>query len=323
MVLILSIDTDASTELVIQWLKYYHHPYQRINVADFVKGELFCNVPTRELLVKDRPLPLRDIGAVWFRKFYGFRSIPHFKKFRQMQIVPENLLEKEYNVLFELLFYWLEEKNWLVHYRSAILNKPVVLAKALEAGIQVPETFITNSLKRVIDGSSGASHITKTLAESAMLIHGEQKAYSTLTEVILPENIARLPAGFSASMVQRQIEKQFEVRTFYCTGEFYSMAIFSQADERTKVDFRNYNPDRPNRFTPYQLPADVEERLRRLFHDLSLNCGCVDLICTPTAEWCFLEINPAGQFGMIEGACNYPLHKIVAEKLMQMDQHKQ
>jgi ATP-GRASP peptide maturase of grasp-with-spasm system len=322
MILILSVDTEASTDLVIQWLKYYNHPYRRINAGDFVKGELFFDVSKKEFRINGNRLVLGDIGAVWLRKFYGFRSIRHFRKFREMQITPADLLEKEYHIFFDLLFYLLEEKNWLVHYRSISLNKPVVLAKALAAGLRVPETFITNSLKETSERLSTASHITKTMEESAMLVDREQRAYSTLTEVIQPEDILRLPAKFSASMVQRQIEKQFELRIFYCNGKFYSMAIFSQMDEQTKVDFRNYNADRPTRFTPYQLPGDVEDKLRQLFYSLSLNCGSVDMICSPTGELYFLEINPAGQFGMIEGACNYPLHKIVAETLIEMDQSK-
>lgn len=33
----------------------------------------------------------------------------------------------------------------------------------------------------------------------------------------------------------------------------------------------------------------------------------------------FLEINPTGQFGMIDFPCNYGLHKIVAKKLINLD----
>ena len=39
------------------------------------------------------------------------------------------------------------------------------------------------------------------------------------------------------------------------------MAIFSQLDEKTKYDFRNYNHGKPNRNIPYKLPEDIKEKV--------------------------------------------------------------
>ena len=94
------------------------------------------------------------------------------------------------------------------------------------------------------------------------------------------------------------------------------MAIFSQNDKQTKVDFRNYNDNKPNRYVPYVLPKNIELKITQLMQKLDLNTGSVDLIKNHDGNYVFLEINPVGQFGMVSEPCNYYLEKIIAEYLI-------
>ena len=112
------------------------------------------------------------------------------------------------------------------------------------------------------------------------------------------------------------MEKAFEIRAFYLAGRVWAMAIFSQAEERTALDFRNYDAQRPSRTVPYRLPDPVVGAIGRLMRSLGLSSGALDLIRTPEGRHVFLEVNPAGQFGMVSGPCNYHLEKLVAEHLM-------
>lgn len=66
-----------------------------------------------------------------------------------------------------------------------------------------------------------------------------------------------------------------ELRVFYVLGEFYSMAIFSQENENTSIDFRNYDYDNPTNNAPYSLPAPSKDKLIKL---LNLRTGSIDLI---------------------------------------------
>ncbi len=52
---------------------------------------------------------------------------------------------------------------------------------------------------------------------------------------------------------------------------------------------------------------------------IGLNCGSLDFIVDINDKFYFLEVNPTGQFGMVDFPCNYNLHKIVAEQLIKMD----
>jgi len=95
------------------------------------------------------------------------------------------------------------------------------------------------------------------------------------------------------------------------------MAIFSQSDAKTKVDFRNYNDEKPNRMVPYKLPCDIEKKIDVFMKKINLNNGSIDFILTEKNEYFFLEVNPAGQYGMIEQACFYGLDEKIAKILCQ------
>jgi len=101
---------------------------------------------------------------------------------------------------------------------------------------------------------------------------------------------------------------------------FYPMAIFSQNDEKTKVDFRNYNLQRPNRKTPYELEKSIENKLYALVKEMGLTSGSLDLIRTIDDRYVFLEVNPIGQFGMTSTPCNYFLEEKIAKNLIQKNE---
>ena len=84
-----------------------------------------------------------------------------------------------------------------------------------------------------------------------------------------------------------------------------------------RADFRRYNAHRPNRTVPYRLPAGLAAGLRALLDELRMETASVDFIRTPGGRHVFLEVNPAGQFGMMSHPCNYRLEKRVASYLIE------
>jgi D-alanine-D-alanine ligase-like ATP-grasp enzyme len=95
------------------------------------------------------------------------------------------------------------------------------------------------------------------------------------------------------------------------------MAIFSQRNNRTSIDFRRYDEERPNHSVPFNLPADIKQKLRRFMREIDLDSGAIDMIYNNNGNYCFLEVNPVGQFGMISFPCNYKIEKKIAEILIQ------
>ncbi len=218
------------------------------------------------------------------------------------------------NYLAEYLIY-LPVKT-IGNYKLQDLNKLEVLLKAKMLEITIPDSYIVSSKNRLIDLLKEKEIITKPYHEVIFPIY-DGKPYQNYTSEITNDNCEKIEEEFYPTLLQKKINKLFEIRTFYLFGKFYSMAIFSQQSTKTKLDFRNYNFEKPNRTVPINLPVGIEKKLNKLMRNLSLNMGAIDLIYTSTNEYVFLEINPVGQFGMISTPCNYYLEKLITNHLIE------
>jgi glutathione synthase/RimK-type ligase-like ATP-grasp enzyme len=56
--------------------------------------------------------------------------------------------------------------------------------------------------------------------------------------------------------------------------------------------------------------------LRALMTELGLVFGAIDLICTPAGEYVFLEVNPGGEWGMLERDLRLPIADAIARALL-------
>ena len=203
------------------------------------------------------------------------------------------------------------------------LNKLLVLRAAREIGFLTPKTFVTNhaeGLQRVT--AQAPDLITKAISEAVYLFDKSESetGYFWYTEQVTEKLLASGPDRISPSLLQEHIRKAFELRVFYLIDECHSMAILSQTDPQTQVDFRKYNDRKPNRMIPFRLPEEIDHKIKRLFSILNLNTGSVDLIVDTDGNFYFLEINPVGLFSMVSAPCNYLLEKKIAVRLMEYAQ---
>jgi ATP-GRASP peptide maturase of grasp-with-spasm system len=161
--------------------------------------------------------------------------------------------------------------------------------------------------------------ITKCIADG-IFYSLDDYDFSMYTQEVTESMIVAIPEDLLyPSLFQQMLEKKYELRIFYLDGICYPMAIFSQNDKQTKVDFRHYNVQKPNRNVPYQLPSEIETGIVKLMESLELRCGSIDMVRTIDGQYVFLEVNPIGQFGMVSGPCNYYLEKEMAKYLIKHD----
>ena len=305
MIIIISESLDKSTENVIDWIEHYGSSSIRKNYeCDF--QNFFYSISSKKIentFIKN---------VVWNRRGY-------------LSIIPNKLkntdwfsyLNKEQlPVLFA--FEYGEKSNFIGSYKKEIHNNKIInLQIALDVGFKIPETFITNNktdLIRFVDKSK--IYITKSLFQSPN-IKIENLVYSGVGTNIL--NMNSVSEFFAPSLVQEYIEKEIEIRIFFIKKSYYAMAIFSQSDEKTKIDFRNYNEDRPNRSIPFILPPKILLKIKTFIKKMKLDTGSIDLILTPEGEYFFLEINPMGQYDWLSKDCNYYIDKKIAEILITED----
>lgn len=307
MILILSDLFDLSTNSVIEWLNFYKKKYFRINAQDnldidFIGTDVILKTATSSV-------KLSEINSFWYRRGYlnykgDSTNISQF----------DNLQEIEINNVLQFIYYKLNKSKHLNSIHNADVNKLIVNDIARELNISTPIDFIFSnfdSLKDKIQNES-TQNITKVISGRCTQEFNDFIIFNYTKEIDVNSIKTKT---FFPSLIQNKIEKKYELRVFYLDGQFYSMAIFSQKDTQTNIDFRNYNDTKPNRSVPFKLPNEIEVKLDLLMKKLGLNSGSIDMIVTPKNEFVFLEVNPVGQFGMISFPCNYNLEKLISNFL--------
>lgn len=309
MITIFSIDSDQSTNHVIDWLTYYKTDWERINAEDFENS-----LPT--LCLPEKNCKNNKKQVVWFRKWdKAVNSITHNTKNNYLEINKA----KEFDEYSKFLFQNYNKSFWLNHPKNWDIDKLTQLKEANKIGLKTPATLFTSEKKHLVEFlKKHKKIITKNLSANLCVVKKEE-VYMSYTTQISDEDIANMEESFFPSLFQEEIEKEFEIRTFYLDSEFYSMAIFSQNDKQTTTDFRHYNINKPNRCIPFILPNSIESKLKKLMNNIKINSGSIDLIKNKFGEYIFLEVNPLGQFGMTSFPCNYYLEKKIAKYLKQKE----
>lgn len=322
MILIISKEKfELSTENVIDWIDYYGEKFIRINGDEYSqKGNLNIELANSKLKIKYKDLEINpeEIDFIWYRRWsdrnnYHFFDNPDIG----LPIIDKltNYQTANNNELKSLLVHILEGKKWLSHPSNSSLNKLIVLAEASKLGFRIPDTKICSSKNELLKFFNTYKEIISKDLHNSLTFRDESYFYNSITNKISKNYILKLPKKFTPSLFQNLIKKKYEIRTFYLDNRCYSMAIFSQNDNQTKIDFRNYNDNKPNRYVPYILPKEMELKIIQLMQKLNLNTGSIDLIKDYNGNYIFLEINPVGQFGMVSEPCNYYLEKIIAQYL--------
>ena len=324
MILVLSdAYQEMTTEEVVDWIRALGGDCVRVNGDDLTAPAPFrLNVggggPRLHLNVDGRAFTERDVRAVWLRR-WSRGQVPQARPVPGLEPIAAQIsghLAAEVGAAGVGFFSALEGAHWLTRPVDGAVSKLRVLHAAAGVGLDIPPTLVTNDRGEIERFRREHGRIiTKSVGEiESFSFYGFR--FGLYTAEVGEEDVASLPTPAFPTLVQAMVEKSFEVRTFYLAGETHSMAIFSQADDATSVDWRHYRRKKPNRSVPYRLPAEVEAKARRLMEGLRMETGSLDFIRAPDGRHVFLEVNPAGQFGALSHRCNYRLEKKVAEYLI-------
>ena len=315
----------------MQWLAHLGEKnVLRINSKSFnndLKKRVTINGENADFYfeIGDKTFAISDVKAIWYRKGSNWLNDEFFKiEIENHETLSAHLtrrMESERQKLGDYINYIMSTTTPVLGTAfKNDLNKLIVLDQAKSVGLKVPDFAVSNSknwISKFLDNST-TGIITKSMSEGIYLFDSDRKmkGYFTYTEEVKKADLQNIEENIVPSFVQNKVEKAFEVRSFFMEGTFYSMAIFSQDDAKTKIDFRKYNEEKPNRMIPYILPNEITAQLSELFKLIGLNTGSVDLLVDEKDNFYFLEINPVGQFGMVSLPCNYFLEKKVAINLM-------
>ncbi|KXH84613.1 grasp-with-spasm system ATP-grasp peptide maturase [Chryseobacterium kwangjuense] len=335
MILIQSNTADVSTIDVMDWIFFIEKEQQvkRINNETAIQNMSFrisnADGFSARISTDQGDLDSAGIKKFWYRRG-NFSKTLTFSiediKLKELLIKLQSNFQRENERMIDNIYTVMEKGDRINNFKENFTNKIHNLSYARNAGLKIPETLVTNSFDELLNFASRHNDvITKDIEFNAFRfsfgkdtqVHIHQPVVKFSMKDIENQSIRNKEKYFGHfSMFQEYTEKKYELRIFFLKGKFYTMAIFSQTNEKTKTDFRNYDTERPNRCIPYQLPEETEMRLTAFMESIDMNCGSVDMIYTPEKEYVFLEVNPVGQFQWLSKNCNYDIERQIALNLL-------
>jgi len=190
------------------------------------------------------------------------------------------------------------------------------LTLAVESGLKIPSTCISNQREPLLEFARRFDRvITKDINMPVKIKMKEGMLVSAGTQLVTLEELLSLDASCCPMLLQECVEKEYEIRVFVIGDKCYSMAIFSQNNEKTAIDFRSRSHEKSIRCTPFLIGEEMENKILYFMDKSKLDTGSIDLIYTPKGNYVFLEVNPMGQFHFVSENCNYNLEYHIAKKL--------
>jgi hypothetical protein len=255
----------------------------------------------------ERDWPIGDVTSVWMRRIFDPPRAPGLTDVEAAQCVRESRAALEGFLSALHVARWLDP---LARVRAAE-NKLVQLREAQRAGLRVPRTVVGNDpdeARALWDACRGQlvakmlTAVTRSMGPPAAAVYTHTLGPSDLDDL---DGLALAPMIF-----QERIDKVRELRVVFVAGRCFVGGLDASAD-----DWRNPTQAAASPWRVDRLPDDVAARLDALMRALGLRFGVADILVARDRSHVFLELNPVGEWGMLERDLDLPIADAIAEEL--------
>lgn len=278
-----------------------------------IGGELNQQGHEITLSAEEWSLKNSQIGAIWHRK----NSTCNLTGVLAADILSQATRESE--CIKQALLHGIKNAFWLDHpaIQQQAEDKWQQLCIAQSAGLNVPKTLFSNTPEQVTafyDECNG--DIIAKMHTPLTVSMGKPPSF-VYTSKVTQEHLADLDSlKYSPMIFQQHICKQSELRIAYVDGHCFPAEI--QAHSTTEphlTDWRKADPAL-SKWVNTQIPDDLVQKIHSLMEALNLKFGAIDLILDNHGQYQFLEVNPAGEWGMLEAELGLPISKQIALTLI-------
>ncbi len=308
----MALDTQGVANTVIHTDRYPQFLSLSTGFQSDSQGKPGMNGYTAMMVDQSGPIDLSHVTAVWNRRIWpGLMpaDLPPAAVAHNGEVCKHT-----FNETLALLdhAYWMNP----LHSGFRSESKSLQLKHAAMIGMRIPETLISNDPEKI--ESFFHRHdgilITKTLLPMATSMEAAPDfAYTcrVTTEHLKMLDVARL----SPQIYQPLIEKKWELRVVVVEQNFFVAGIRGHGGQSLGLDWRT--PDHGEiEWFEAAFPDSSRDKLLTLMKRLGIVFGAVDFIVDdPEREPVFLEINQAGEWGMLERDLNFPIAETIASSL--------
>jgi glutathione synthase/RimK-type ligase-like ATP-grasp enzyme len=266
--------------------------------------------PKGAFLRGSKEFDLSQLDAVWWRlKPPLFRS-----QVSEKTVVWSEFVIREWMTILQSLDSFTPKARW-VNPRSSDVrsgSKPAQLLLAREVGFQIPPSLITNIPRQIVHF---VRHYEEDTVYKVLTWYAEYPNRLTFTSKVGLTDIREKSESIKIApgIFQQRIEKACEIRATTVGKKIFCARLDSQAREDTKLDWRRNSYELS--YSKHTLPKQVEKCIRDMNERLGLLYAAYDFILTPGGEYCFLEVNPLGQWLWLEEKLGLPISKAIADVL--------
>lgn len=317
MILCLSHSEDYYTiDLVMQAIEERGHQPFRLNTDQFNHQQHFIySIEKGRVSVKVRTsegvLSAEEVQAVWNRKVWPIALPPELDEgFRRIFV-------QEYATYRNIFFRSCGDVPWLNPEATDIRvagDKLLQLELASAAGLTVPRSLFSGDKDAVLDffyRTCGGRMVAKLHGTLSYSMSGKGPGFPTT--LIREDDLDSLDRLTYCPMIfQEYIEKAYELRIAYVDGRCFTGKLRSPEHV---TDWRTQDMGAVF-WEPYELYPDLLEKLNKMMQSAGLSFGLIDMICRPDGEYIFLEVNPKGEWGMLQKFLNLPIAETIAQKLI-------
>lgn len=318
MILIIADIYDLHADKVEESLKKDNISYFRLNLdyASLIKTRIIFHFNSWIIQKEDRSVNSIFFSCVWCRRAFVELSLEEREKIEAD--VGLKIWRSEWNVTLLGLYTSIRKIPWLNPLREAIRgeNKYWQMELATDIGFFIPPTIISNSKKELIQFCREHNDVVFKLMSQDIYTFNDRKVKGFYTNRISERDLEKLflVDGENPIVLQKYIEKQYEVRYTVVGEEHFVCRIDSQMSSIACNDWRRY--DIAN--TPHTIlnpPEKIKRKVSLLLNKMEICYGALDFIVTPKDEWYFLEINCMGQWLWIEDLTGLKISQSIARWL--------
>lgn len=295
-------------------LKQRGYKYIRLNTEDFPQRvQIYCepNNPENSFFkFPKQTLTFSEIKSVWYRR--PVDPVPHDSLVDPIARQFATIESKEsLEGALDLMSCFFVSKPYLIRRAE---NKLKQLEVASAIGFKIPQTIITNLPERFVNFYRENNETIVKPIRMGRLDYPENLKL-IYTNVVKEEDLDYSHyIKHSPTLFQELIQKDKDLRLTIIGREIFAVEIHPKKRNHQLLDWRRNIEDGLD-YENHELPSDISRRCLKLMDILGVNFSAMDFILSSGGEYCFLEMNPNGQWAWIQDVTGLPMRECLADLL--------